>query len=86
MGYSDVYQSWKADPEAFWMAAADSIDWVRKPTRALNPDKAPLYSWFDDGLVNACWNAVDRHVEAGRGAQVALLHASPVTGTLHKIT
>ena len=86
MGYSDVYQSWKADPEAFWMAAADSIDWVRKPTRALNPDKAPLYSWFDDGLVNACWNAVDRHVEAGRGAQVALIHDSPVTGTLHKIT
>ena len=86
MGYSQVYQSWKTDPEAFWMAAADGIDWERKPTRALNQDKAPLYSWFDDGLVNTCWNAVDRHVEAGRGAQVAIIHDSPVTGTVHKIT
>ncbi len=86
MGYNDVYDSWKADPEGFWMAQADAIDWERKPTRALNDENAPLYTWFDDGLTNTCWNAVDRHVVAGRGAQVAIIHDSPVTGTVHKIT
>ena len=65
MGYKEVYASWKSDPEAFWLNAADAIDWDRKPTRALNDGNAPLYEWLDDGLVNTCWNAVDRHVAAG---------------------
>ncbi|MHA6265036.1 propionate-CoA ligase PrpE [Arenibacterium sp. CAU 1754] len=86
MAYKDVYASWQNDPESFWMQAAEAIDWVRKPSRALNSDKAPLYTWFDDGMVNTCYNAVDRHVEAGRGAQVAIIHDSPVTGVVHKIT
>ena len=86
MAYKDVYDSWKNDPEAFWMQAAEAIDWDRKPSRALNGDNAPLYTWFDDSMVNTCWNAIDRHVEAGRGAQVAIIHDSPVTGTVHKIT
>jgi propionyl-CoA synthetase len=86
MAYADIYAGWKADPERFWMQAAEAIDWVRKPSRALFADKAPLYEWFKDGLVNTCWNAVDRHVLAGRGGQVAIIHDSPVTGTVHKIT
>ena len=86
MAYKDVYEGWKNDPEAFWMQAAEAIDWDRKPSRALNDENAPLYTWFDDGMVNTCWNAIDRHVEAGRGAQVAIIHDSPVTGTIHKIT
>ncbi len=86
MGYNEVYASWKSDPEAFWLNAADAIDWDRKPTRALNDGNAPLYEWLDDGLVNTCWNAVDRHVVAGRGDQDAIIHDSPVTGTKSRIT
>jgi len=86
MSYKDVYAAWKSDPEAFWMEQARAIDWDRPPTRALFDDNAPLYEWFSDGMVNTCWNAVDRHVEAGRGAQVALIHDSPVTGVVQKIT
>ncbi|MEM0938145.1 MAG: propionyl-CoA synthetase [Pseudomonadota bacterium] len=86
MGYKDVYAAAMADPEAFWLSQAQGIDWVSPPTQALFADKAPLYEWYADAQVNTCWNAVDRHVEAGRGAQVAIIHDSPVTGTLHKIT
>ncbi|MCR9150238.1 MAG: propionate-CoA ligase PrpE [Rhodobacteraceae bacterium] len=86
MAYNDVYGSWKADPERFWMQAAEAIDWVAKPSRALFADNAPLYEWFVDGQVNTCWNAVDRHVEAGHGDRVAIIHDSPVTHTRHEIT
>ena len=67
MGYGDIYASAQRDPEAFWMEAAQGIDWMQPPSRALFADKAPLYEWFADAQVNACWNAVDRHVLAGRG-------------------
>ena len=86
MGYKDIYERSLADPEAFWMEQADKIDWVQKPSKALFDDKAPIYEWYSDGLVNTCWNAVDRHVEAGRGAQAAIIHDSPVTGTKHRIS
>ena len=84
--YADVYAGWKADPEGFWMQAAAGIDWVTPPTRALNADRAPLYEWFTDATVNTCWNAVDRHVLAGRGEQAAIIHDSPVTRSKHIIT
>ncbi|HEX9859471.1 MAG TPA: propionate-CoA ligase PrpE [Paracoccaceae bacterium] len=84
--YAELYAGWKADPEGFWTRAAGGIDWVTPPTRALNDSRAPLYEWFTDAEVNTCWNAVDRHVLAGRGAQPAIIHDSPVTGTKHVIT
>jgi propionyl-CoA synthetase len=86
MGYADVYAGWKADPESFWLDAAGGIDWVKAPVRALDDSRAPLYEWFTGTEVNTCWNAVDRHVAAGRGGQVAIIHYSPVTGTVHKLT
>ena len=86
MAYAEVYQSWKADPEGFWMQAAQAIDWDTPPSRALNDSRAPFYEWFTDGMVNTCWNAVDRHVEAGRGGQIAIIHDSPVTRSKHAIT
>ena len=86
MTYQDVYAAWKNDPEAFWMQAAGEIDWFRPPSKALFDDKAPFYEWFSDGLVNACWNAVDRHVEAGRGEQLAIIHDSPITHSYRGIT
>ncbi len=86
MGFKDVYAGWKADPEGFWMQAAEAIDWVEKPSRALFDRGDNIYEWFADGKVNTCWNAVDRHVAAGRGGQAAIIHDSPVTGTRHSIT
>ena len=86
MGYKEIYQRSLTDPEGFWLEQAEAIDWTRKPSKALFDDNAPLCEWFADGLLNACWNAVDRHVEAGRGAQAAIIHDSPVTGTRHRIS
>ncbi len=86
MGYSEIHSGWKADPEGFWMQAAEAIDWERKPSKALFADKAPIYEWFSDGMVNTCWNAVDRHVAAGRGNQTAIIHDSPITHSKREIT
>ena len=84
MTYKDVYNSWKSNPEAFWMDQANAIDWVKPPSRALNDDNAPLYEWYSDAQVNTCYNAVDRHVENGRGDQTAIIYDSPITGTKGK--
>ncbi len=86
MTYAETYSRWKQDPEAFWMDAAQAIDWTTPPSRALFDDDAPLYQWFADARVNACWNAVDRHVEAGRGDQLAIIHDSPITHSTKGIT
>ncbi|MCA8884704.1 MAG: AMP-binding protein, partial [Rhodobacteraceae bacterium] len=84
--YKDVYGAWERDPEGFWMDAAQTVDWFTSPTKALDDSKAPFYRWFSDASTNTCWNAVDRHVEAGRGDQVAIIHDSPVTDSKTKIT
>lgn len=68
------------------MDAAQAIDWVKPPSKALWADDAPLYEWFKDAQVNTCWNAVDRHVENGRGDQVAIIYDSPVTDKKSKTT
>ncbi len=86
MGYRAVYDGWKADPEAFWMQAAQGISWSVPPSRALNAARAPLYEWFTGAQVNTCYNAVDRHVEAGHGGRVAIIHDSPVTHSKREIT
>ncbi len=86
MSYKHTYSAWQDDPEAFWMQAAEAISWDRKPSKALFDEAAPLYEWFSDGILNACYNAVDRHVENGRGDQVALIHDSPATNSQTKIT
>ncbi len=86
MTYEAVYTAWKNDPEKFWMQAAKAISWDRPPSKALFDERAPIYEWFSDGMLNTCYNAVDRHVEAGRGDQVAIIHDSPITGTITRIT
>ncbi len=86
MGYREVYESWKADPEGFWLKAAETVDWIEAPTRALDDSDAPLYRWFPDGVCNTCWNAIDRHVEAGRGEQPAFIYDSPMTNSKAVIT
>ncbi|MEM6422531.1 MAG: AMP-binding protein, partial [Pseudomonadota bacterium] len=73
-------------PEGFWMSAAEAVDWTKKPSRALDDSAAPFYRWFADGTCNTCWNAVDRHVEAGHGQRTAIIYDSPITGTKQKIS
>ncbi|CUH81283.1 Acetyl-coenzyme A synthetase [Tritonibacter multivorans] len=86
MTYAAMYARWQDNPEAFWMEAAEAIAWHRPPTKALTDKGDGLYEWFADGLTNTCYNAVDRHVDAGRGEQVAIIHDSPVTHTKREIT
>ena len=84
--YAEVYKSWQDDPEAFWMEQAKAIDWIEPPTKALDDTNPPFYRWFADAVCNTCWNAVDRHVEAGRGGQNAIIYDSPVTEAKRAIT
>ena len=77
--YRDLYQQAQADSEGFWLDAAKSIDWVTPPTRALDASNPPFSRWFPDGELNTCYNAVDRHVAAGRGDQKAIIYDSPIT-------
>jgi len=84
--YHDVYARWQRDPEGFWGDAAQAIDWVEKPKKIFDA-KAGIYGrWFADGVCNTCWNALDRHVLAGRNDQAALIYDSPVTNTKQTFT
>lgn len=85
MGYKEVYSAWQADPEGFWMDAAKGIDWVQSPSKAYF-EQGPAGEWFADAMVNTCYNAVDRHVLAGRGDQIAIMHESPITHATKGIT
>ena len=84
--YREVYDGWKADPEGFWLDAAKAIDWKTPPRQGLDASRPPFWRWFADGVANTCHNCLDRHVAAGHGARVALIHDSPVTGTQEKLT
>ena len=84
--YAEAFQQSITDPERFWGAAADGIDWYRQPTVVLDRTSAPFYRWFADGVLNTCFNAVDRHVRDGRGDQAALIYDSPVTGARRTFT
>ncbi|HEX5811050.1 MAG TPA: propionyl-CoA synthetase [Pseudonocardia sp.] len=83
--YESVFRASVDDPEAFWLDAARAIDWHTVPTKALDA-RPPFYSWFPDGELNICANALDRHVEAGNGDRAALIYDSPVTGTKRTYT
>ncbi len=84
--YHEVYARWQRDPQGFWAEAAADIDWFEKPSATFDP-KAGIYGrWFPGGVCNTCFNAVDRHVDAGRGDQVAIVYDSPLAGTKRTIT
>ncbi|HAY86121.1 MAG TPA: propionyl-CoA synthetase, partial [Micrococcus luteus] len=84
--YADAHARSLRDPEGFWLDAARAIDWTVAPTRALDDSAAPLYRWFPDGELNTAFNCLDRHVEAGRGDAVALIHDSAMTGEVTRYT
>ena len=84
--YREIYERSLRDPEGFWAEAAAGIDWVRRWNRVLNTDRPPFYRWFEGAELNTCYNAVDRHVEGGRGNQPAIIHDSPITGSLRVLS
>lgn len=78
--YRDSYELSLNDPNGFWLDAAEKISWSTPPRQALDAGGAPLYRWFPDGVLNTSYNALDRHVAAGRGEQAALIYDSAVLG------
>ncbi len=78
--YHQVYESWKSDPEGFWAGAAREIDWTKAPQKVFDKDAGVFGRWFPDAECNTCFNAVDRHIAAGRGDQPAVIYDSPMTG------
>jgi propionyl-CoA synthetase len=84
--YAEAFRQSLDDPEGFWGGAVQDIDWYRQPAVVLDKSSPPFYRWFADGVLNTCFNAVDRHVLDGRGDQAALIYDSPVTGTCRTFT
>src|SRR5512135_2217774 len=75
-----------SDPEGFWGEVAEHITWFKRWDKVLDDSNPPFYRWFRGGVLNTCYNAIDRHVEAGRGEQPAIIYDSPVTDTVQTIT
>src|SRR5207237_8064764 len=84
--YRDAYRRAHEDPEGFWSERAEALHWERRWDRVLDASRAPFYRWFTGGRINTCYNALDRHVEQGRGEQAALIYDSPVTGAGGRLT
>jgi propionyl-CoA synthetase len=84
--YAEVYRRSLDRPEEFWAEAAEAIDWERRWDRVLDDSRPPFFRWFAGARLNTCWNALDRHVAAGRGERLALIWDSPVTGTVARLT
>ena len=68
---AEAYAAAERDPEGFWAEQAGRLDWATPWERVLNWDDPPFAKWFEGGRLNAAYNCVDRHVEAGRGDKVA---------------
>src|SRR6266849_2747544 len=84
--YHEVHARSLADPEGFWAEAAREIDWIEPARKIFDPSVGPYGRWVTGGVVNTCYNALDRHVAGGRAGQVALIHDSPLAGRTTKIT
>jgi propionyl-CoA synthetase len=84
--YHEVHARSLADPEGFWGDAAKAIDWIAPATKVFDPSMGLYGRWFAGGVLNTCYNALDRHVASGRADQVALIHDSPLSGSVTKYT
>ena len=84
--YMEAHARSLGDPEGFWAEAAEDIHWIKKWDKVLDDSNKPFYRWFSGGIVNTCYNAIDRHVEGGRADQAALIYDSPVTDTVRTYT
>src|ERR1700722_8697943 len=84
--YHEIYARWQRDPQGFWGEAAAAIDWYETPKTVFDPDAGIYGRWFVGGVCNTCFNADDRHVDAGRGDQTAIIYDSPLAGVKRGIT
>ena len=84
--YQDIYDSSINNKEEFWENAAKDIFWYKKPTKILNSSNPPFYKWYEDGITNTCYNAIDIHIDNGKGDKTAIIYDSPITGVKKKFT
>ncbi|GAB3275916.1 propionyl-CoA synthetase [Sinomonas notoginsengisoli] len=84
--YAELYRRSIEDPDAFWLEAAKAVEWDDAPSAALDSTEHPLYRWFPGGTLNTAYNALDRHVAAGRGEAAALIYDSAVLGVQRTYT
>ncbi|KAI5726855.1 hypothetical protein M8J76_009684 [Diaphorina citri] len=84
--YYDAYRKSIEAPESFWTDVGNMATWSKKWDRILDNSDQPFTKWFVGGEINACYNAIDRHVERGMAKKVALIHDSPVTKSIRKVT
>jgi propionyl-CoA synthetase len=84
--YDELHARSLRERERFWAEIADSIYWDRRWKRVFDDSRPPFYRWFAGGQLNTCYNALDFHVERGRGKQLALIYDSPVTQTSRTYT
>jgi len=84
--YDEAHAQSINNPDEFWAAAAEDCHWFKKWDKVLDDSNKPFYRWFTGGEINTCYNALDFHIENGRGDQDALIYDSPVTDTIKKYT
>jgi propionyl-CoA synthetase len=84
--YQSIYERSIKDPKAFWSEVANDIFWYKKPSKILNSNNPPFYKWYENGITNTCYNAVDLHVKNGNGKKLAIIYDSPITNSKKKIT
>jgi len=84
--FDSTYKRAMTDSVSFWGEAAEGINWDRKWDLVLDDSCPPFYRWFSGATLNTCYNALDRHVEAGRAEQCAMIYDSPMTGQVIKFT
>eukprot|EP01080_Neovahlkampfia_damariscottae_P009190 gene9190-1276_t len=84
--FEEIYRKSLDYPEMYWREAAQDINWIKEPTKILDDSNAPFYRWFKDGVLNTCYNALDRHVENGNGEKHAIIYDSPTTQTIEWFT
>ena len=71
---SAIYNQSIENPEEFWGEVAKDVFWFKEPTKILNKSKPPFYKWFEDGTTNTCYNALDLHIDNGKGNKTALIY------------
>jgi propionyl-CoA synthetase len=84
--YEQAYAAWQRDPERWWEEIADGVTWEKRWDKVFDPSLGPYGQWFAGGTLNTCYNCIDRHVAAGRGAQPALIWDSAMTGRVETFT
>ena len=84
--YKEIYDKSIKNKENFWKEVSENIFWYKKPTKILNSNNPPFYKWFEDGITNTCYNALDLHIDNGKGEKVAIIYDSPITGVKKNIS